>query len=145
MLKIPWKVKCMSKRCKVLHFKWGTHMLYIYIYHIFNRFTIKHKKDPILQKKRQALGLVFRDFSMQTYDRSHLKTPSAIHLYRSSTASKKHREIKKTKHPKEDPWSWHIFLHLNHVDGIVIGEYTSHIDPVGPIQVLQNGLVDTSA
>jgi len=58
---------------------------------------------------------------------------------------KKHREIKKTKHPKEDPWSWHIFLHLNHVDGIVIGEYTSHIDPVGPIQVLQNGLVDTSA
>lgn len=121
-----------------------TYVVYIYISH-FQQVHNQTQKGPYFAKKRQALGLVFRDFSMQTYDRSHLKTPSAIHLYRSSTASKKHREIKKTKHPKEDPWSWHIFLHLNHVDGIVIGEYTSHIDPVGPIQVLQNGLVDTSA
>lgn len=28
---------------------------YIYIYHIFNRFTIKHKKDPIFAKKTAGL------------------------------------------------------------------------------------------
>lgn len=126
-----------------------TYVVYIYISH-FQQVHDQTQKGPYFAKKRQALGLVFRDFSMQTYDRSHLKTLSAIHLYRSSTASKKTGRFKQNQAPKEDPWSWlpfsYIWIILVVDVGSDIGElYQSHEDPVGPIQVLQNGLVDTSA
>lgn len=35
---------------------------YIYIYHIFNRFTIKHKKDPIFAKKNGRPKMVAEIF-----------------------------------------------------------------------------------